>query len=155
MSAAPPAPAAQAGRRPGSRMWLFGMGCGALAALATPTALLAFLLLVPALAAWLLDPAGERGAARPMLLCGLAAALSPLLALWTGGGGVAAGWALASDLPTLGLAWAAQGAAWLVAELAPLLVGLVQAARTRARIARLRAERARLQAEWGIGGGRP
>ncbi len=130
--------------------WLLGMGCGALATLATPTAVLAGLLLAPALMAWLLDPTPQRAVARPMLLCGLAASLRPLLALWQGGHGMAASLELAGDVPTLGLAWAAQGLAWLVGELAPLAVGLVQAARDRARIARLRAERARLEQEWGL-----
>jgi len=142
-------------RRGGGRGWLIGMGCGALATLATPTALLAGVLLAPALAAWLLDPAPERDLARPMLFCGLAAALAPMLTLWSGGGGMAASSALAADLPTLAVAWAAQAAAWLVAELAPLLVGLAQAAAVRARVGRLRAERARLEAEWGLPAVRP
>ena len=136
--------------RRGSQTWLLGMGCGALATLATPTAVLAGLLLAPALVAWLLDSTPARGVARPMLLCGLAAAVRPMLALWVGGHTMAISLDLAGDLSTLGLAWAAQASAWLVGELAPLAVGLAQAARTRARIARLRAERARLEQEWGI-----
>lgn len=137
-------------RRRGSRVWLLGMGCGALATLATPTAVLGGLLLAPSLAAWALDPTPERRLARPILFCGLAATLRPLLALWTGGQTMAASLTLAGDLQTLGLAWAAQASAWLAGELAPLAVGLVQAARNRAQVARLRAERARLEEEWGL-----
>ena len=137
-------------RRRGSRIWLLGTGCGALATLATPTALLGGLLLAPALGAWLVDPSPDRGLARPMLFCGLAASLQPMLALWSGGHTLAGSLALAGDLPTLGIAWAAQAAAWLAGELAPLAVGLARAARDRARIARLRAERARLEEEWGL-----
>ena len=139
-----------AARRRGSGGWLLGAGAGALATLATSTALLGGVLLAPALTAWALDPSPQRDLARPMLFCGLAAALGPLVALWSGGGGIAAGWALAGDLPTLGLAWGAQAAAWLVAEVAPLLVELVLAARLGRRIARLRADRTRLEEEWGV-----
>ena len=141
---------AQRPARRGSNSWLLGLGCGVLAALATPTAVLAGLLLAPALVAWLLDPTPARGIARPMLFCGLAGAVRPMLALWDGGHSMAASLELAGDLPTLGLAWAAQASAWLVGELAPLGVGLVQAARNRARVARLCAERARLEEEWGL-----
>jgi hypothetical protein len=141
--------AGPASRRGGSRTWLLGLACGLLVALATPLALLAGLLLAPALAAWLLDATPGRGVARPMLLCGLAAALRPLLDLWAAGHGMAASLELAGDLAGVALAWAAQGAAWLVAQLAPFLCGLAQAARDHARIARLRAARARLEQEWG------
>ena len=136
--------------RRGSRTWLLGLGCGLLGARATPVALLAGLLLGPSLFAWLLDATPRRAVARPMLFCGLAAALQPLLDLWVAGHGMAASLELAGDLPTLAFAWAAQGMAWLVAELAPFMAGLMQAARDRARIARLCAARARLEAEWGI-----
>jgi hypothetical protein len=137
------------GRR-GSQTWLLGMGCGALATLATPTAVLGGLLLAPALCAWIVDPTPQRGVARPMLFCGLAASLRPMLALWGEGHTLAASLALASDLSTIGVAWAAQASAWLASELAPLAVGLLQAARNRAQAARLRAERARLEQEWGL-----
>lgn len=136
--------------RRGSRMWLFGMGCGVVATLATPTAILAGLLLAPALCAWMLDVSPARTLGRAMLFCGLAAALRPMLVLWGGRDSIAASLALAGDLPTLGIAWVAQAAAWLLGELAPLAVGLVQMARNRARIARLRAERTRLEEEWGL-----
>lgn len=150
MSGADAAPA-----RRGSRLWLLGMASGALATLATPTAVLAGLLLAPALLAWLFDTSPTRVLARPILFCGLAASVRPLLALWQGGHDMAGSLALAGDLPTLGIAWAAQAVAWLAGEVAPLAVGLVQAARTRARLARLHAERARLAAEWGIGAAEP
>jgi hypothetical protein len=136
--------------RRSSRLWLFGMACGAVATLETPTAVLAGLLLAPSLLAWPFDTSEDKSLARPILFCGLAAALRPLLALWQGKNDLAGSLTLASDLSVLGLAWAAQASAWLVCELAPLAVGLAQAARDRARIARLKAERARLAEEWGL-----
>ncbi len=144
------APRAQAPARHGPGLWLLGMGSGALATLATPTAVLAGVLLAPGLLALLLDPTPGRTAARPVLLCGVAASLHPLLALWDGGGGMDAGLGLAADLPTLGTAWAAQGLGWLACELSPLAVALVQTARVRAQAARLRAERVALEEEWGL-----
>jgi hypothetical protein len=136
--------------RHGSRLWLLGVGSGLLAALATPTAVLGGLLLAPALLALVLDSSPQRSLARPILFCGLAAALRPLLALWADGHTMAASLSLAADLSTLGLAWAAQAAAWLLGELLPLVVGLAQEARSRARVARLRDARARLEQEWGL-----
>jgi hypothetical protein len=136
--------------RNGSRLWWLGVGSGLLAALATPTAVLGGLLLAPALLALVFDTLPQRLLARPILFCGLAAALRPLLALWTDGHTMAASLTLAADLTTVGLAWAAQAAAWLLGELLPLILGLAQDARARARIARLRDARARLEQEWGL-----
>lgn len=136
--------------RNGSRLWLLGVGSGLLAALATPTAVLGGLLLAPALLALVFDTSPQRSLARPILFCGLAASLRPLLALWADGHTMAVSLTLAADLATLGLAWAAQAAAWLLGELLPLVLGLAQDARRRARIARLREARARLEQEWGL-----
>ncbi len=139
-----------AAARNGSRLWLLGVGSGLLAALATPTAVLGGLLLAPALLALMFDASPERSLARPILFCGLAAALRPLLALWAEGHTIANGLALAADPATLGLAWAAQAGAWLAGEVLPLTVGLVQEGRSRARIAQLRRARAQLEQEWGL-----
>ncbi len=143
-AAAPPEP------RRGSRLWLLGLGCGVLATLATPTALLAAALLAPSLCAWGFDRSPGRAVARPMLFAGLAAALRPALAMWAGGHSLDAAAGLAADPPTLILAWAAQAGAWLLTELAPLAVTLLHAVRQRARAARLLAARAALAAEWGL-----
>jgi hypothetical protein len=127
-----------------------GLGCGAVVALAAPTALLALLLLMPAVVAAVFDPSPQRRAARPVLLWGGAASVAPMVALWTDGHTLSHALALASDLPVLARSWAAQAAGWLAAELLPLLIaaGLHAAAATRA--ARLRAERARHAAEWDL-----
>src|SRR5713226_3572415 len=62
----------------GVSLWLLGLGCGALVALATPVALLVGGLLAPALLALLVDP---RHGARPLLLLGLATLVRPLVEL--------------------------------------------------------------------------
>ncbi len=137
-------------KRPGSTLWLQGLACGALVTLATPTAVLAGLLLAPALMLWLVDRSPDRSIARPVLFCGVAATIRPLLALCEQGHTTAVSLALAADVATLGLAWAAQAAGWLASELTPLVAGLVLTARARARTARLQSERAKLTEEWGL-----
>ncbi|MBN9510402.1 MAG: hypothetical protein J0I21_14980 [Alphaproteobacteria bacterium] len=139
----------------GSGLWLGGLACGAVITLATPTAVLAGLLLAPAGLAWVLDRAPDRPTARPMLLCGLAATVQPMATLWLTGHGMETALATAADLATLAVAWAAQAAGWLLSELAPFVAGLAIEARARARGAKLRAERRRLEEEWGLPAAEP
>ncbi len=148
----PPAAPADPRSKPagGSRIWLVGVGCGVVGTLATPTALLLGVLLCPVILALVLDPRPDRPATRPMLLCGVAATVHPLIRLWRDGHTLEIAMALLTDLGVLASAWAAQAAGWLVAELAPLLIALTLEARCKARAARLRASRARYEAEWGI-----
>ncbi len=142
--------AGAARRGPGGSVWLQGLVCGAAVALATPCTVLAGLLLAPGITALLLEREPGRPAARVALLCGAAMAASPLVALWQAGQGVGGAITAASDSTLLGGCWAAQGAGWLAAMLAPLFVRLALEAHARATMARLRAERSRYEAEWGI-----
>jgi hypothetical protein len=131
-------------------MWLQGLACGAVVALATPVAVLAALLLAPGFAALLLEREPGRPAARLALLCGAAASAAPAVGVWQAGLGVAGAVTAAADPPVLAASWAAQAAGWLLAQLAPLLVRLALDAHAMANTARLRAERARYESEWGI-----
>ncbi len=126
------------------------MGCGVVGTLATPTALLLGVLLCPLVLALVLDRRPDRPAARPLLLCGLAATMHPLFRLWRDGHTLEIAVALLMDAGVLATAWAAQAAGWLAAELTPLLVALTLEARSQARAARLRADRVRYEAEWDI-----
>ena len=139
---------AAAGR--GSGLWLQGLVCGALVTLATPTALLGGVLLLPALVVYLAEDTEGRPALRAVLLFGLAASLRPLLALWAGGHSMDLSLSLLSDFATPVLAWSAQGAGWLLSQLIPLLIRLTLEAQARIDIARLRAERTKLGEEWGL-----
>ena len=142
---------AEAARRgPGAGMWLQGLVCGAVVALATPCAVLAGLLLAPGIGAFLLEREPGRPTARVALICGAAVAAAPLIALWQAGQGVAGAVTVASDPGLLAGCWAAQGGGWLVATLTPVFVRLALEGRALTTIARLRAERARYEAEWGI-----
>src|SRR6185312_14416383 len=93
-----PVAAADPGR---SMLWLQGLLCGVLAALATPTALVLGVLLGPGLLALLLDRAPGRPSARAMLVFGLSATVFPLMALWKAGHTMEAASLLASDPGTV------------------------------------------------------
>jgi hypothetical protein len=131
-------------------LWLQGLLCGVLAALATPTALVLGVLLGPGLLALLLDRAPGRPAARAMLLFGLSATVFPLMALWKAGHTMEAASLLVCDPGTLALAWSAAGAGWLLVQLVPHVVRLALESVAIARARRVRALRARCAEEWGF-----
>ncbi len=142
---------AQATKRgTGGAVWLQGLACGAVVTLATPSAVLIALLLAPSIGAHLLEREPGRPTARVALLCGAAMTVLPVVALWQAGVGVGGAVSAASDTAVLAGCWAAQGAGWLMAHLAPVLVRLALDAHALANTARLRAERAKYEAEWGI-----
>lgn len=141
------APSAEPGR---SLLWLQGLLCGVLAALATPTALVLGALLAPGIVAVALDRAPGRPVARSMLLFGLSATVVPLISLWKTGHTLEVASALASDPGRLAIAWAAAGAGWLLAQLAPTLVRLALDSAAVSRRRRLQALRARYAEEWGV-----
>ena len=143
--------AARAPSRPHSMVWLQGLTCGAIVTLAPSIALLLGVLLGPGLLAFVFDRDPGRPVARSVLLCGLAACLQPLRSLWADQS-VDAALGLLGDVQTLGTAWSAAAAGWLLAELVPVGARLVLDALAQARAARLRAERAKLVENWGFDG---
>ena len=146
MSKARPPTAARRGSGP----WIQGLVCGAVVTLATPTALLAGVLLLPSIIVYFVDSTDGRPALRAVLLFGLAASLRPLLALWTGGHTLEISMSLLSDLAAPALAWSAQGAGWLLSQVIPLLVRVTLEAQSRVEVSRMRAERAKLAEAWGL-----
>ena len=137
-------------RRRGALPWGLGLLSGVLVVVATPTAALVGGLLAPTLLTVMFDTADGKPIARCVAMCGLAAAVFPLAALWTQGHAMELSLSLLSDPLNLVTAWTAQGAGWLLAQLAPLLTSALQSASAAARVARLQAARARLAEEWGI-----
>lgn len=136
--------------KPGrSLVWLQGLACGAMAALALPSALLLALLLAPALAGAALDRIPGRPIARTMLLFGLSASVGPLRSLWAAGHTLD----VASELltpETIGLAWGAAGGGWLLTQFTPVLARLALESAAFSRKLRLRTLRARCVDEWGL-----
>ena len=131
-------------------VWLAGLACGALIALATPYAVLAGAVLAPGLLLLLIDTAPGRPVARPVLMIGAAMLVRPLMALWAGGHQMATALTLAGDPRSLAAAWAFQGLGWLVIELSPTFIRLGFDATAHARALRLRHARGQIEAEWGI-----
>ena len=107
-------------------------------------------LLLPGLGVLLIDRMPGKPVARTMLLCGAAASVVPAWRLWDHGLTMENSLDLLSDLLTLGLAWAATAAGWLLAEVAPICVLLVLDGTAKRRDGELRAARARYEAEWGL-----
>jgi hypothetical protein len=143
-------PGASRPNRRGSLLWLQGLGCGLLLTLATPTALVAGVLLAPTVLALALDRAPGKPTARPLLLLGLAASVRPLATLWTTGHRMDVAMDVLGDSAILATAWVAQAIAWLAAELAPLFVVLAMEAAAAARAARLRAARRHYEEQWDV-----
>ncbi len=137
-------------RRAGSLPWLQGLGCGVLVTFALPVALFCAGMLAPALLAAAADRLPGRPVARATAAAGVAASLHPALRLWRDGHDLSAALALLSDPGVLGLAWAAGAGGWLMAQVAPVVIGCAMNARATARAAMLRAERARCEAEWSL-----
>jgi hypothetical protein len=140
----------RAGGRLGPLLWLAGLGCGAVVTLATPTAVLAGILLAPGLLSLVFDQAPGKPTARAVMLFGLAATVQPLGTLWRTGHLIGAALGMAADPATLATAWVAQGSAWMLCELAPLIITLVMDAVSRSRAARLRVARTELEEQWGL-----
>jgi hypothetical protein len=134
--------------RGSSLIWVQGLVCGALVAVATPLALMLAVLLAPAAAAALFDHQPGRPSVRAVLLCGISACVGPLRRLWLGEHTIAASLGILGGPGVIALAWSAAAGGWILAELAPLGLSLVLEAASRAQAVRLRARRERLLEEW-------
>ncbi|HSZ90924.1 MAG TPA: hypothetical protein VK822_16300 [Acetobacteraceae bacterium] len=145
-----PPPGTKPQPRQHSLVWVQGLLCGAMATLATPTALLLGVLLGPALLAILLDHEPGRPRARSIALCSMAASIDPLRTLWTVGHTIATATALLSNVRVVGIAWSAAAAGWLLAEIIPIGVRAALEGVSVARASRLNAERAKLVETWGL-----
>lgn len=129
-------------------VWLQGMACGAVLMLATSSAVLAVIVLLPSLMAVIADPVPGRPSARAVLLFGLAAASPAFAALWRGNHDVAAALSLASEFTVLARCWSVQAAAWLLTQVLPLLIRLALEANAALQSAQLERLRQAHEAEW-------
>jgi hypothetical protein len=131
-----------------ARHWASGLACGIVFLAATPTALLTGILLLPTVMGVLADRQPGRPCARVVLLFGLAGACQPLNVLWRSGQQIDAAWALALDIHTLAIAWAAQAGGWMLTQILPILIGLAMEAQIGLVAQRLVRRRDALRAEW-------
>jgi hypothetical protein len=130
--------------------WLQGLACGALATLATPSALVLGAYLLPAVTVYLLDPAPNKPAGRAALFLGLAMTLAPMIHLWTIGHSMDTAWRLLSDPTGWMTSWLVQGMGWLAAEALPLCIGLALDAHAAARSLKLRSDRQKCLESWDL-----
>jgi len=133
-----------------SVVWLSGLACGVLAAIAPGLAIVGAGLLAPGFVALKLDREPGRPMARTVMTFGLAACVHPVLTLWNSGQSIGAAIAIVSDPAMTGIAWVAAATAWLLTQLTPLLVRAVLEAAALAQTTRLRALRGRLVETWGL-----
>jgi hypothetical protein len=151
--AAPAKAASKPVRKPeGNRsvVWLSGLACGVLTAIAPGVATLAAGLLLPGMVALKLDQEPGRPVARTVLTCGLAGCVQPVITLWNAGQSFDAAVAILSDPAVIGIAWSAAAAGWLLSQLAPLIVRMVLEAAALARATGLRLTRGRVAEAWGL-----
>jgi hypothetical protein len=146
--AAPAAQDKRAVQGPRVALWPFGLALAGAAAVAPPSAVLAGVLLAPALLALLADRAPGRPVGRCVLLFALAGAIPALFALWRAGHGMAMAVALLGETTPVLRAWGAAGLGWLVAELAPPLARVAMEALAARAAQRLRAARSEAEREW-------
>ena len=132
----------------GSLIWLQGLACGGMAALAPMAALQIVLLLGPGLLSLLTERQAGKPVTRSMLLFGLAAGVEPIRQAWALGGGPT--WDRISDGNAIIFAWAAAAFGWLLARGLPLLVGMAVSASHDSRAAMLREAREELVRAWGL-----
>lgn len=131
-----------------SLIWIQGLACGGMAALAPMAVLQVALLLAPGLAALAMDHRPGKPVARAMLLFALAASVEPVRLAWASGSGPTLD-RLMDPMALLG-AWIAAALGWLLAQVVPLFVGVIVAANHRIRSDQLRAARADLVQTWGL-----
>jgi len=133
-----------------SVIWLSGLACGVLTAVAPGLAALAAGLLAPGIVALKLDQEPGRPVARTIITCGLAACVQPVITLWNAGQSFETGLVILADPATIGTAWSAAAAGWLITQIAPLAVRAALEAAALTRTTRLRAARERLVEAWGL-----
>ena len=134
----------------GSLLWLQGLICGAVLTFATPVALLAGVLLAPAVVAAVMDSAPTRAMTRAVFFASLAFTLGPLWHLIFAGRTMQEAVELISDPAVLGPAWLAGACGWALCEVLPVVLRSFAELRATARIAALKAEAAALREDWDL-----
>ena len=131
-----------------SLIWLQGLLCGALVALAPGVAVLLATFLGPAIAGAMFDREPGKPRARAALLFSIASCVAPVRTLWSGSGDMGAALSLALSPDILVRTWIAGGTGWVLAELAPIALRALVAFTDRTRKSRLEALQKKLKEEW-------
>jgi hypothetical protein len=129
---------------------LLGLAGGGLIALSPDIALPIAVLLLPGLLALMLDRTPGCAVARAILLFQAAACVHPVVDAWYQCAGIDGCMSYLAEWPTVLRAWLAAGGAWVVAQVLPLGLKMLDDYRLRHRRAVLAVRREALAAEWGL-----
>ena len=129
---------------------LLGLAGGGLIALSPDIAMPLAVLLLPGLFALVLDRTPGCGVARAMLLFQAAACVHPVVDSWYRCAGIDGCMSYLAEWPNVLQAWLAAAAAWVVTQVLPLILKVVDDSRLRFRRSTLLAKRQALATEWGL-----
>ncbi len=129
---------------------VLALACGALIALSPDIALPVTILMLPGLLALVLDRTPGCGVARAILLFQGAACVNPVMKAWYSCSGIDGCMNYLADWHSILPVWLAAAAAWLLTQLLPLGLKLLDDYRMRHRSAALIERRKALVDEWGL-----
>jgi hypothetical protein len=134
----------------GMLVLLLALAGGGLIAMSPDIALPMAILLLPGLFALVLDRSPGCGVARAILLFQGAACVHPLLSAWYRCAGVDGCMGYLAEWPSILPVWLAAGVAWILTQILPMGLKLLEDHRVRRRGADLLARRQALVEEWGL-----
>jgi hypothetical protein len=129
---------------------LMGLALGGLIALSPDIALPLVVLLLPGLLVLILDRTPGCAAARAILLFQAAACVRPVMEAWYRCAGIDGCMGYLAEWPTVLRAWLAAAAGWVLIQLLPLGLKVLEDHRLRVRRTVLVARRKALADEWGL-----
>ncbi len=129
---------------------LLALAAGGLIALSPDIALPLVVLLLPGLLALMLDRSSGCGVARAILLFQGAACVRPVMSGWYRCSGIDGCMSYLGDWPTILPVWLAAAAAWVITQILPLGLKVLDDYRVSQHRIALTARREALTAEWGL-----
>jgi hypothetical protein len=129
---------------------LLGIGCGGLVAMSPDIAMPLMVLLLPGLIFLLVDHSPGWGVARAILLFQAAACVNPVSSAWYACSGVDNCMAILATPQTVLEVWLAGCLAWLISQLLPIGLKLLNDMRLQHYRTALEARRLALRTEWGF-----
>jgi hypothetical protein len=133
-------------------VWLLALAGGGLLALSPDIALPMAILLLPGLLALILDRSPGCGVARAILLFQGTACVHPVLGAWYRCSGIDGCMSYLAEWPTVLQVWLAAAAAWVVVQVLPMGLKVLDDYQMQYRRSILTARRESLVAEWGLDG---
>ncbi len=135
----------------GLAVLLLAAAAGLLLALSPDIATPLAVLLLPGLIALMLDKSLGCGVARAILLCQAAACVHPVADAWYQCSGIDGCMRYLADWRSILSAWLAAAAAWVMTQVLPLALKILNDQRLKHRRTTLLARRVKLIDEWGLG----